>query len=154
MARKIDAQNATPARAGRLIGAWLARMEAHAALVTSVDGTLREAHGISAAQFEILARILHGPAQGTRMQDLAEDLYVGRSSATRLVDGLEGEGLIARVTFPADRRGTLARLTDAGRTKFLEAAQTFLDVTEERFRRLGTWADVAALEKALTAIAE
>ena len=50
-----------------------------------------------------------------RVAELAEQLDVNSSSATRLTDRLARKGLISRVTDPDDRRATLIALTDAGR---------------------------------------
>src|SRR5712675_3242095 len=51
-----------------------------------------------------------------RMADLARQAVVSRSNVTRLTDRMEKEGLVARFDCPVDGRGTVAKLTDKGRT--------------------------------------
>ena len=61
-----------------------------------------------------------------------------RSGVTRLVDGLERDGLVARHSCPDDRRGTLVALTDEGMRRLHDAAQTHLDGVRALFLdRLG-----------------
>jgi DNA-binding MarR family transcriptional regulator len=48
------------------------------------------------------------------MSDVSELLGVTPRSVTKLVDGLEAEGLVRRDPHPTDRRATLLRLTERG----------------------------------------
>ena len=52
--------------------------------------------------------------------DLARHMHCDASYATALADRLEERGLVERYPDPEDRRGTLLRPTDAGRTAFQE----------------------------------
>ena len=49
------------------------------------------------------------------MSEIGVRLGVTPRNVTKLVDGLEGEGLLVREPHPHDRRATLLRLTDKGR---------------------------------------
>ena len=51
-----------------------------------------------------------------RIGALAADLGVNQSNASRLVDRLVDQGLLARATDPEDGRASLVSLTDAGTT--------------------------------------
>jgi DNA-binding MarR family transcriptional regulator len=46
---------------------------------------------------------------------VGERLQVHRTSVTNIIDKLEADGLVRRVPHEADRRTTLAEITDAGR---------------------------------------
>ena len=48
------------------------------------------------------------------MSALSDRLHIAPRSATEVVDALEGRGLVARRPDPADRRATLAELTERG----------------------------------------
>ena len=50
-----------------------------------------------------------------RMSDLAQRIGLSESTVTRLVDRLEGAGLVERGTSPTDRRCVTAGLTEQGR---------------------------------------
>ena len=72
-----------------------------------------------------------------RRVDLAEQLILTASGVTRLLDGLERAGWVERASCASDRRVTYAVLTDAGRAKLQEAADSHITGVrtffEERF---------------------
>lgn len=51
---------------------------------------------------------------GCKMSELSAQLGVTPRNVTKLVDGLEQEGLVKREAHPQDRRATIVRLTDRG----------------------------------------
>ena len=57
---------------------------------------------------------LHDAGAPQPISYFADGVVSNRSNATQMVDRLEGEGLVARVRNPADRRSVLVELTDAG----------------------------------------
>jgi DNA-binding MarR family transcriptional regulator len=75
-----------------------------------------------------------------RMSDLAAYLGISVSSATSLIERLEGKGLVARVHDPGDRRVVMCHLTASGeaelarfwrvRRSHLEAVADILTVEE------------------------
>ncbi len=68
--------------------------------------------GTTPARARLLAAL---QCQGTRkMSELGEELDVTPRNITKLVDGLEAEGLVTRQPHPTDRRATLVSLTDRG----------------------------------------
>src|SRR3546814_515959 len=54
---------------------------------------------------------------------VSESIGITVGAASKLVDRLEREGLVARRPNPADRRSSLVLLTDAGSTAFTEASE-------------------------------
>lgn len=52
---------------------------------------------------------------GMTLNDLAAQLYLDKSTASRVVDALERKGYVARLTHPQDRRAVLLEATKAGR---------------------------------------
>jgi len=74
-----------------------------------------------------------------RRIDLAEQLVLTASGVTRLLDGLERAGFVEKGRCESDARVTYAVLTDTGREKLHEAANTHLAqvhaLFEERFDR-------------------
>src|SRR4051794_40717241 len=59
-----------------------------------------------------------------RRVDLAGQLLLTAGGVTRLLDGLEREGLVARDECSSDRRVSYAVLTKAGRDKLREASKS------------------------------
>lgn len=50
-----------------------------------------------------------------RQRDLAKHMLIARYSISRLIDRMEGDGLVARRACPEDARGALVHATPAGR---------------------------------------
>jgi DNA-binding MarR family transcriptional regulator len=73
-----------------------------------------EPHGITPQQYNVL-RILRGagPA-GLPTLTIGERMVEQTPGVTRLVDRLEGKGLVARTPCPNDRRRVFCRITEKG----------------------------------------
>lgn len=75
------------------------------------------------SRYELLA-LLHFTRTGSLPMSKASSLLqVHPTSVTNAVDRLEIAGLVRRVPHPADRRGILVEITDAGREKVLAATE-------------------------------
>ena len=73
-------------------------------------------HGLEQGWHDVLATLRRSPpTYRVRASDLTDALMLTSSGTTKRLDRLERVGLIAREPDPADRRGTLIALTDAGR---------------------------------------
>ncbi|MDP3601739.1 MAG: MarR family transcriptional regulator [Bosea sp. (in: a-proteobacteria)] len=79
---------------------------------THVDQRARE-HGTTRAQWGVLSRLRR--REGQNQVAMAEQLDMQPISVARLIDRLEGQGLVERRADPADRRAHLLHLTDQGR---------------------------------------
>jgi DNA-binding MarR family transcriptional regulator len=113
--------------------AWQALLHAHHDLTRRLDAELREEHGISLGDYDVLLRLARAPRRRLRMTDLAERVLLSPSGLTRVVDRLERDGLVGRDRFDGDARVMLARLTDRGRQVLREAAGTHLRGIREHF---------------------
>jgi DNA-binding MarR family transcriptional regulator len=132
--------------------AWRGLLEVSTRLLNRLDDELA-AHGISLAEYEVLAQLSGEPSQAMRMTELADRALVSRSGLTRRVDGLERRGLVRRESCPSDRRGSLAVLTDAGRELLEQLAPTHVDGVRRHFLDRLTPEQIAALAEALNAVA-
>lgn len=72
-----------------------------------------EGYEVTPEQWAVLVRLWQrdGRSQG----ELVEATFRDKTAITRLVDGLEEQGLVAREADPADRRRQHVALTEAGR---------------------------------------
>ncbi len=84
-------------------------------LEDKVEKALTEVQ-LSVAKFGVLNHLVQA-GQAIPLSELAARVNCVRSNVTQMVDRLEGEGLVRRVTNPADRRIILAQLTEAGRRR-------------------------------------
>ena len=117
----------------RELGAWRGFLRAHAALVKMLDAELVAAHDLPLSSYEVLLFLAGAPGGRMRMSELADSVLLSRSGITRLVDRLEADGLIERVTCETDRRGYNAAITDDGRRRLDEARLTHLAGVRMRF---------------------
>ncbi|HUA95234.1 MAG TPA: MarR family transcriptional regulator [Acidimicrobiales bacterium] len=102
-------------------------------LLARTDGVLRPLD-LTFARYELLMLLSFSRQGALPLGKIGERLQVRAASVTSAVDRLERDGLVARAPNPADGRGTLARLTPAGRQRAAEAT-TLLN--EEVFADLG-----------------
>jgi DNA-binding MarR family transcriptional regulator len=107
--------------------AWRTFIEVHGRLVAQLDAELQAAHGISLPDYEVLVHLSESPDGEMRMAELAGRLLLSPSGLTRRLDGLVADGLVERRACPSDRRGSLAALTQRGRTALEEAAPTHVE---------------------------
>jgi DNA-binding MarR family transcriptional regulator len=128
---------ATQAQTSRLtppeLAAWRGLLRAHAALVKALDAELEHDHGLLLTAYEVLLFLDGADGKRMRMFDLAESALLSRSGMTRLVDRLERDGLVERLTCEKDARGSYAVLTDAGADKLAAARVTHLAGVREHF---------------------
>jgi DNA-binding MarR family transcriptional regulator len=121
--RKASERAARKRRAGgEPPAAWVEFLKAHAATTRELDLALRHSHGLSVNEYEVLLQLWL--AEGSRMRrvDLADRLLITQGGMTRLLAGLEQQGLVERAPCPDDARVVYAQLTRAGERR-LELAR-------------------------------
>lgn len=94
-------------------------IRAFGTLNASIDEQLA-AFGLSRPRLHVLA-FLNRSGNEVRMTDIGNWLGVTKAHVTRLVDGLEREGLVERSASAHDRRTILVHITPSGRQR-LDAA--------------------------------
>lgn len=136
------------------MAAWQAVVVAHGRLFARLDDELVAAHGLSLAEYEVLLQLSQAGCSGLRMAELAQRALVSRSGLTRRVDAMVAAGLVCRRPCPADRRGTLALLTDAGRDRLHDAAPTHVAGVRRHLLDHLSAAEMATLATALGRVGE
>jgi DNA-binding MarR family transcriptional regulator len=106
-------------------------------LLARADAALRP-FDLSFSRYEVLMLLSFSSRGALPLGKIGERLQVNPASVTNAIDRLEEQGLVERVPNPADGRGTLARLTDEGRTRASAATRA---VNTEVFGDLGVGAD-------------
>ena len=81
---------------------------------------------LSRAQYNFLAVLSLAEDNQLSLGEIARETGVSPAYVTKLLDGLEQEGLVERVTDPVDRRITQAHLTDEGRNRCQTIVPGFL----------------------------
>ncbi len=111
-------------------------LDAARAVEARAEGALAEA-GLSLATLGALRHLMLAHAPLTLTQ-LAERHSCGKSNVTQLVDRLEADGLVARVSGAEDRRTTFAEVTDAGRMAYERASSILMQHEAALAERLGS----------------
>jgi DNA-binding MarR family transcriptional regulator len=106
-------------------------LHAHGSMIRAIETRLLAQHGLSANDFEALVHLSHAEEGAMRRIDLAEALRLSPSGVTRLLDGLQREGLTVNRSCDTDARVTYAMITDKGRETLREAAETHAAACEE-----------------------
>jgi DNA-binding MarR family transcriptional regulator len=131
---------------------WRVFLSATRRLFTELDGHLQHVTGIPHAYYEILVRLSEAPGRELRMTQLADASISSKSRLSHAVARLEERGWVERTACPTDRRGQVARLTDAGFAALEAAAPSHVDqVRTMIFERL-TPEQVEQLRDIMTAI--
>jgi DNA-binding MarR family transcriptional regulator len=99
-------------------------VRAQAAVTGQLSAQLSADHGLSINSYEALLHLARAPDSRLRRVDLANGLLLTAGGVTRLLDGLERDGFVAREECAGDRRVTYAVLTEAGRAKLREASKS------------------------------
>jgi DNA-binding MarR family transcriptional regulator len=115
------------------LDAWRTFLYAHAQVRRQLERELQAEQSMSLADYELLLILAYSDARRLRMSELADMLALSRSGATRLIDRLEADALVTRVSCDTDRRGQWAQLTDAGYERLRGASPTHLRGVAEHF---------------------
>lgn len=146
-----------PDSIARVIAAWRDSrpdLEVTPIAVTARLGRLRQImtpqleavfarHGVSGADFAILATITRLGGQPQSQKTLMRELNLTAGTISVRIDRLVRDGLVTRRRDESDRRGCLVAMTDEGRARFEACAPEHL----ENARRLTACLDEAEREQ-------
>lgn len=88
------------------------------------------------------------------MSGLGDELGVTPRYVTILVDGLEQDGMVARVPHPSDRRATLIKLTKTGQERCTAVGDRHVEAAAELLQVLSAQQQRALLETMQTLLGE
>jgi DNA-binding MarR family transcriptional regulator len=117
---------AVPSPRDPRLNAWRTFLYAHAQVRRQLERELQAEQRIGLADYELLLILAYSDGRRLRMSELADSLALSRSGATRLIDRLEADALVERVSCDTDRRGQWAQLTDDGYERLRAASPTHL----------------------------
>lgn len=104
------------------MSAWLPFVRLLSTLPNALDRQLRDEAGITHVYYQVLAMLSEAEGSQRRMSDLARLAGTSLSRLSHAVATLETKGWVVREPSTDDRRGQVARLTDAGRALLAETA--------------------------------
>jgi DNA-binding MarR family transcriptional regulator len=112
--------------------AWRAYIIASRRLYEALERDL-VAHGLSMADYEVIAYLSEAPDRRARMSELAQASLLSRSRLSHRMKVLEEAGIVRRETCNDDRRGAFAVLTEHGWQTIVAAAPDHVTSVRSRF---------------------
>jgi DNA-binding MarR family transcriptional regulator len=124
---------APPTLSPQALAAWHAFLQAHTVVTRALEREMMASQRLPLAEYDVLFQLSAAPEGRLRMAQLADQVLLSRSGLTRLVERLEGAGLVHREVCPSDARGAYAVLTDRGRARLEAAMAEHLRSIQEHF---------------------
>jgi DNA-binding MarR family transcriptional regulator len=118
-----------------------------------LDAQLRESHGMSVSEFDVLITLFNAPDSRLGMSALAQRVLLSPAGLTHLITRLERDGLVRREVDAADRRKWFAVLTDHGDATLRAARPTHNAVLRETFFAATSPAERKTLQRIWSRIA-
>lgn len=97
---------------------------------------IRELNALSSGEIAALCHLFF-QKDGVNAGELTEAFQIGSSRTAAILNGLEKKGYIVRQTDPADKRGVLVFITDAGRQRASARQQEVIEHMAEFLESLG-----------------
>ena len=110
---------------------WVLLLQAAQRVEARFEAALGE-QGLSIPKLAALKHLV-AANEPIPLSRLADRMACVKSNITQLVDRLESEGLVERVSDSADRRCVRAAITDAGRERFERGAAVAASLERELF---------------------
>jgi DNA-binding MarR family transcriptional regulator len=129
---------------------WIAFLRSHAAITRELSAQLLREHGLTLNDYEVLLHLSYAEGEMMRRVDLAGRILLTASGITRLLEGLERSGFVAKETCASDARVSYAKLTEPGAEKLREAAVTHLRGIDELFTSRYSGSELATLAELLS----
>jgi DNA-binding MarR family transcriptional regulator len=131
------------------IDAWVRLLRGHAATRRKLTAELQSEHGLTVNDYEALLLMARAEEKLMRRVDLAEALQLTASGITRMLDGLEDQGLVEKATCSSDARVTYAKLTASGERKLKQASSSHIAGVEALFQEHFTATELSTLAELL-----
>ncbi len=106
---------------GLSVDAWEALFRAQVSVLTQISSEFPTGE-LSFNEYDVLFNLSRAPGRHLRIRELNQNLLVSQPSVSRLVDRLAARQLVCKEHDPADGRGTVVGLTDAGYELFRRIA--------------------------------
>jgi DNA-binding MarR family transcriptional regulator len=134
--------------------AWRALVLGTTLLFDRLDDDLRQRHGLSLVEYEILVRLSEAEGRELRMARLADSLAHSRSRVTHTVKRMEAEGLVSRCGSTVDGRGVVCRMTERGDLILRNVAPTHVNGVRDYLVDLVPDADFETLGQVMDAVSD
>ncbi len=111
--------------------AWVSYQRMRVRLTERLNRELARKTGLSEADYEILAALTETPDESVRALALRCGLEWEKSRLSHQLRRMEARGLVIREECVEDNRGSVIRVTDAGRTLAAEAKRHYEQAVQQ-----------------------
>ena len=112
---------------------WQSYRDTYRELVSALENRLISNSGLSGADYALLHPLSTAESGVLRTRDLGKSVGWERSRLSHQVSRMEKRGLVVREECVSDARGSMVRLTDAGRAAIEAAAPDHVDAVRAYF---------------------
>jgi DNA-binding MarR family transcriptional regulator len=112
---------------------WQAYLHLNQHLYATLEDQLLRDAGLSGADYKVLVPLSETPGGVLRARELCTEIGWDRSRLSHQLTRMEKRGLVAREECSEDARGSMVRLTDAGRSAVEGAAPEHAATTRRYF---------------------
>ena len=113
------------------VGAWESLFRAQVAIMRSLAANFPSKE-ISLNEYDVMFNLSRQPDRCIRLRELNRHVLLTQPSVSRLVDRLVSRGYLHKHTDPADGRGAIIELTDAGLALFRRVAVDHMNSITQR----------------------
>lgn len=129
--------------------AWVYLLATHASITRQLNARLVAQHGLSLISYEVLLFLSWAPNGRLSRSELADSVLLTQGGITRLLQALEGGGLVVSTPSDTDRRVTYASLTPLGKRRLKQAASDHAADVDRLFTRHFSQAELGTLSSLL-----
>jgi DNA-binding MarR family transcriptional regulator len=112
---------------------WKTYRDLFNGLSTVLQAQLLRDAGLSGSEYAVLVALSHAPDGVLRARDLCAELAWDRSRLSHLVRRMEERDFLSREECAEDARGSMVRLTEAGRAAVEDAAPEHSEAIHRHF---------------------
>lgn len=131
---------------------WHAYLALNRGLHAALERQLERDSGLSDAEYALLVPLSGAPDGLVRSRELGALVGWERSRLSHQVGRMEKRGLVAREECPEDARGSMVRLTPAGRAAIEAAAPGHVEAVRRYLFDVLTAEELDVLERAFTRV--
>lgn len=131
--------------------AWVNLLHLGTFYGADVDAHCRKELGIGIAEQDLIKQLAINDGEIT-LSELARRVFLSKAGMTKMIDRLEGAGLVRRVRSDADRRVISAVLTAKGEKTFQQSRKILRAYVENNFRAHLADKEVLELKHGLTSL--
>lgn len=115
---------------------WIELLRYSNELEQIIDDKLRQNYKQNISRFDVLSQLEREKENGLTVGDLASRLIASKGNITGLIDRMQKDGLITKVSRQDDRRSYIISITDKGLLLFNEMAENNAQWVEDALSAL------------------